>query len=52
MFEGAQLTQLIQLVTASRLFLGHKGQVDPYMDECLYHYVLFGHKGFLILVSL
>ena len=27
-FEGAQLTQLVQLVTAGRLFLGHKGQVD------------------------
>ena len=27
-FEGAQLTQLVQLVTASRLFLGHKGQID------------------------
>ena len=27
-FEGAQLTQLVLLVTASRLFLGHKGQVD------------------------
>ena len=27
-FEGAQLTQLVQLVTASRLFIGHKGQVD------------------------
>ena len=24
-FEGARLTQLIQLVTASRLFLGHEG---------------------------
>ena len=23
-FEGAQLTQLVQLVTAGRLFLGHK----------------------------
>ena len=28
-FEGAQLTQLVQLVTAGRLFLGHKGRVDP-----------------------
>ena len=28
-FKGAQLTQLVLLVTASRLFLGHKGQVDP-----------------------
>ena len=28
-FEGAQLTQLVQLVTAGRLFLGHEGQVDP-----------------------
>ena len=28
-FEGARLTQLVQLVTAGRLFLGHKGQVDP-----------------------
>ena len=27
-FGGAQLTQLVQLVTASRLFLGHEGQVD------------------------
>ena len=27
-FEGAQLTQLVQLVTAGRLFLGHEGQVD------------------------
>ena len=24
-FEGARLTQLVQLVTAGRLFLGHKG---------------------------
>ena len=28
-FEGAQLTQLVQLVTAGRLFPCHKGQVDP-----------------------
>ena len=28
-FEGARLTQLVQLVTAGRLFLGHNGQVDP-----------------------
>ena len=27
-FEGAQLIQLVQLVTSSRLFLGHKGRVD------------------------
>ena len=27
--EGAQLTQLVQLVTAGRLFLGHEGRVDP-----------------------
>ena len=27
-FEGAQLTQLVLLVTASRLFLGHEEQVD------------------------
>ena len=27
-FEGAWLTQLVQLVTASRLFLGHKRRVD------------------------
>ena len=27
-FEGAWLTQLVQLVTAGRLFLGHKGRVD------------------------
>ena len=27
-FEGTRLTQLVQLVTAGRLFLGHKGQVD------------------------
>ena len=27
-FEGARLTQLVQLVTASRLFLGHKGRVN------------------------
>ena len=27
-FEGAQLTQPVQLVTADRLFLGHKGRVD------------------------
>ena len=51
-FEGARLTQLVQLVTASRLFLGHEGQVDPYMDECLYHWVCFGHEGFLLQVSL
>ena len=51
-FEGAQLTQLVQLVTASRLFLGHKGQVNLYIDECLYHCVCFGHNGFLLQVSL
>ena len=51
-FEGTRLTQLVQLVTAGRLFLGHKGQVDPYMDECLYHWVCFGHEGFLLQVSL
>ena len=51
-FEGARLTQLVQLVTADRLFLGHKGQVNPYMDECLYHWVCFGHEGFLLQVSL
>ena len=28
-FEGARLTQLVQLVTAGRLFPCHKGQVDP-----------------------
>ena len=28
-FEGAQLTQLVQLVTAGRLFPCHKGWVDP-----------------------
>ena len=28
-FEGARLTQLVQLVTASRLFPCHEGQVDP-----------------------
>ena len=28
-FEGAQLTQLVQLVTAGRLFPCHKGRVDP-----------------------
>ena len=27
-FEGTRLTQLVQLATAGRLFLGHKGQVD------------------------
>ena len=27
-FEGAQLTQLVQLVTAGTLFLGHKGGVN------------------------
>ena len=27
-FEGARLTQLVQLVTAGRLFLGHEGRVD------------------------
>ena len=26
--EGAQLTQLVQLVSANRLFLGHKGRVN------------------------
>ena len=51
-FEGTWLTQLVQLVTASRLFLGHKGQVDPYIDECLYHWVCFGHEEFLLQVSL
>ena len=28
-FEGTQLTQLVQLVTAGRLFPCHKGRVDP-----------------------
>ena len=28
-FEGARLTQLVQLVTAGRLFPCHEGQVDP-----------------------
>ena len=28
-FEGARLTQLVQLVTAGRLFPCHKGRVDP-----------------------
>ena len=28
-FEGARLTQLVQLVTADRLFPCHEGQVDP-----------------------
>ena len=28
-FEGVQLTQLVQLVTAGRLFPCHKGRVDP-----------------------
>ena len=28
-FEGARLTQLVQLVTAGRLFASHKGRVDP-----------------------
>ena len=28
-FEGARLTQLVQLVTAGRLFPCHKGQVNP-----------------------
>ena len=28
-FEGARLTQLVQLVTASRLFPCHEGRVDP-----------------------
>ena len=51
-FEGARLTQLVQLVTASRLFLGHKGRVDLYIDECLYHCVCFGRDGFLLQVSL
>ena len=27
--EGAQLTQLVQLVTAGRLFPCHNGRVDP-----------------------
>ena len=52
MFEGAQLTLLVQLINAGRLFLGHKGQVNLSIDECLYHYVCFGHKGFLLQVSL
>ena len=51
-FEGARLTQLVQLVTTSRLFLGHKGRVDLLIDECLYHWVCFGHEGFLLQVSL
>ena len=51
-FEGTRLTQLVQLVTAGRLFLGHKGQANLYLDECLYHCVCFGHKAFLLQVSL
>ena len=51
-FEGARLTQLVQLVTSGRLFPCHEGRVDPLMDECLYHCVWFGHERFLLQVSL
>ena len=37
MFEGARLTQLLQVVTAGRLFLVYEGQVDLSVDECLNH---------------
>ena len=50
--EGTWLTQLVQVVTAGRLFLGHKGRVNLYIDEYLYHCVCFGHEGFLLQVSL
>ena len=46
-FEGTQLTQLVQLVTADRLFLIHKGQVDPLMYECLYHNCKFWSQRIL-----
>ena len=32
MFEGTQLTQLVPLVTAGRLFIIYKGQVNPLKD--------------------
>ena len=45
-FEGAQLTQLVQLVTAGRLFLGHKRQVNLYIDECLVRKLDLSHLCF------
>ena len=50
-FEGTRLTQLVQPVTAGRLFPCHKGRVDLYIDECLCHCICFGHEGFLLQVS-
>ena len=47
MFEGAWLTQLVQLVTASRLFLVCKGQEDPLWINASTTNVSVGHDEIL-----
>ena len=34
--NASSVGKLVQLVTASRLILYHKGQIDPMKDECHY----------------
>ena len=34
--NASSVGKLVQLVTASRLILYHKGRVDPMKDECHY----------------
>ena len=34
--NASSVGKLVQLVTASRLIINHKGQVDPMKDECHY----------------
>ena len=46
-FEGAWLTLLVHLITASRLFLACKGQVNPLIDEWLYHKCKFWSQRIL-----
>ena len=52
MFEGTWLTQLLQVVTAGRLFLVYKGQVNPFWMSASTTNVSFGRNGFLLQVSL
>ena len=48
MFEGAQLTQLVQLVTAGRLFLVCEGQEDPLWINASTTNISVGHDEILI----
>ena len=36
MINASSVGKLVQLVTASRLILNHKGRIDPMKDECHY----------------